>query len=89
MRFARTVDSIVYRVVSKVAGQDFAYRLVDPHHPDKVPDFTQPVSRRMLIKLDMPELDSYSPSVDKQRVEAYDEGKRMWRKATVEALALD
>ena len=57
MRFNRTVDPVIYRIDKRIGDQPFAYRLVDHGAPHKPVKFDQPVSRHMLIKLDMPELE--------------------------------
>ena len=57
LRFNRTVDPVIYRIDKRIGDQPFAYRLVDHGAPHKPVKFDQPVSRHMLIKLDMPELE--------------------------------
>ena len=47
------------------------------------------MSRRMLIKLDMPELETSEPAEGRRRVEVYQAKTDHWRRASVEAIALD
>ncbi len=87
-RFTRTVDPRIYRVAKKIADQGFAYRLCDHHNPSMAVDFKQPVSRRMLIKLDMPDMELEAVQ-ERRRLEIYIDDENCWYRATLEAIALD
>ena len=62
LRWARTVDPVVYRVVSLVNNQPGAVRLVDHGDPTRaLAGFVQPINKDFLIRLDMPELEPGLP----------------------------
>ena len=67
-RFTRSVDSDVYRVIRRAAGQGLAYYLANHADPSAELPFSQPVGRKHLIKLDMPELNR-DPTRGPTRVE--------------------
>jgi len=87
-RFVRKTDPVIYRVTEKVGGQPFAYRLCDNAEPSrKIIEFVQPVSRRYLVKLDMPELEHHG-TVEQRRIEVFNDDLQEWKKGTVEKFAL-
>ena len=87
-RFVRTTDRVIYRVSSVVADQAFAYRICDHHAPWRKLHFQQPVSRKVLVKLDMPELE-VEPVKELRRLEIFDLETKKWHRATLESMALD
>ena len=88
LRLTRSVDPVIYRVTQSVGGQPFAYRIVDHLEPSLPLAFPLPVSRRHLIKLDMPELNHHGGR-EQRRLEVLDAETGEWRKGTQDALGLD
>ena len=87
-RFTRSVDPRFYRVVRAVADQPFAYYVVDHAEPSRQLKFKQPLNRRLLIKLDMPELREDSLR-EKRRIELQTDEGHPWQRGTVEGLGVD
>ena len=87
LRMTRQTDPTIYRISKVVANQGFAYRLVDHADPGRTLTFPQPVSRRMLVKLDMPELEI--DTMGERRIEVRNQDEEAWEAGTVEAVALD
>ena len=86
-RFTRSVDPRFYRVVRAVADQPFAYYVVDHAEPSRQLKVKQPLNRRLLIKLDMPELREDSLR-EKRRIELQTDEGHPWQRGTVEGLSL-
>ena len=89
LRFTRKVDPRIFRVTGSVAGERLAYYLVDHQAPGRATEFGKDaVSRRRLIKLDMPELNQ-DPVREPCQVEVWQEEEQEWRLGTLGAVGVD
>jgi len=87
-RYVRVVDPRVYKIVKGAGGQSFSFYLQDLHEPTRKLTFHQPVSRKFLIRLDMPEL-AEGVVQEKRRLEIQSGETMEWRKGTLETVTID
>ena len=87
LRFSRNTHPEVLRVVARVGKQPFTYRVVDHIEPAKRLSYDPLVSRRFLVKLDMPELKI--DTIGQRRIEVWNKDEEAWEAGTVESVALD